>query len=107
MRIPESQIPFGIPGTPDVLLWKLAPHVHRTVSPGLIVTDEGENTRLPPGATVTSTVTALAFGQLRSRAIVAVDKVTRQKKVFCRIFNWVIIVEFTSVNCAQSSDRRK
>jgi len=58
----ESQIPFGIPGIPEVLLWKLAPHVHRTVSPGLIVTDEGEKTRLPFGATVTSTVAALAFG---------------------------------------------
>jgi hypothetical protein len=62
LRIPESQIPFGIPGVPEVLLWKVAAHVHRTVSPGLIVTDEGENMSAPFGATVTSTVAALAFG---------------------------------------------
>jgi hypothetical protein len=34
MRTPEFQIPFGIPGVPEVLLWKSSAQVQRTVSPG-------------------------------------------------------------------------
>lgn len=33
-RIPESQIPLGIPGLPEVVLWPLELKVQRTVSPG-------------------------------------------------------------------------
>jgi hypothetical protein len=57
--IPESQIPLGEPGEPEVLLCPLELHVHRTVSPGWIVTVAGEKQKqlLP---TVTVTVAALA-----------------------------------------------
>jgi hypothetical protein len=55
----ESQRPFGIPGVPEVLLWPLELQVQRTVSPGSIVTDEGEK-KNPPLPTVTSTVLAVA-----------------------------------------------
>jgi hypothetical protein len=58
-KIIESQRPFGIPGVPEVLLWPLELQVHRTVSPGSIVTDEGEK-KNPPLPTVTSTVLAVA-----------------------------------------------
>ena len=34
MRTPEFHTPFGIPGVPEVVLWKSSPQVHRTVSPG-------------------------------------------------------------------------
>jgi len=34
LRIPESQIPFGIPGEPDVVLWSGEPQLHFTLSPG-------------------------------------------------------------------------
>jgi hypothetical protein len=34
LRIPESHIPLGIPGEPEVLLCPLELHVQRTVSPG-------------------------------------------------------------------------
>ncbi len=57
-KIIESQMPFGIPGVPEVLLWPLELHVQRTVSPGSIVTDEGEK-KNPPLPTVTSTVLAV------------------------------------------------
>jgi len=61
-KIMESQRPFGIPGVPEVLLWPLELHVQRTLSPGSIVTDEGEK-KNPPLPTVTSTVLAVAaFG---------------------------------------------
>jgi len=50
---------LGEPGLPEVLLWPLELHVHRTVSPGLIVTDEGMKHRQLL-ATVTVTVAALA-----------------------------------------------
>ena len=58
-KIIESQRPFGIPGVPEVLLWPLELQVQRTVSPGSIVTDEGEK-KNPPLPTVTSTVLAVA-----------------------------------------------
>jgi hypothetical protein len=60
MRTPEFHKPLGIPGVPEVLLWKSSPQVQRTVSPGRIVTDEGEKTNAPLGATVTLTVIAVA-----------------------------------------------
>ncbi len=60
LRTPEFHIPLGMPGVPEVLLWKSSLQVQRTVSPGRIVTDEGEKTNAPLGATVTSTVVALA-----------------------------------------------
>jgi hypothetical protein len=50
---------LGEPGEPEVLLCPLELHVHRTVSPGWIVTVAGEKQKqlLP---TVTVTVAALA-----------------------------------------------
>ena len=59
LRIPESQSPLGWPGVPEVLLWPVELQVHRTVSPGWIVTEEGEK-KNPPLPTVTVTVAALA-----------------------------------------------
>jgi hypothetical protein len=67
LRIPESQIPLGEPGVPEVLLWPLALQVHCTVSPGWIVTDEGVNTN-PPFATVTVTVALLATVGQKARS---------------------------------------
>ena len=55
----ESHSPVGAPGEPEVLLWPVELQVHSTVSPGWIVTDEGENTK-PPLPTMTVTVVALA-----------------------------------------------
>ena len=48
--------------SPLVTLWPLAPHVHRTVSPTEMLTVLGLNVRLPPGATVTSTIVLVADG---------------------------------------------
>ena len=55
----ESHSPVGAPGEPEVLLWPLLLQVHSTVSPGWIVTDEGENMK-PPLPTMTVKVVALA-----------------------------------------------
>jgi hypothetical protein len=53
---------LGIPGEPDVVLWPPELNVHRTVSPGWIVTDEGVK-KNPPLPTITVIVAALAtFG---------------------------------------------
>ena len=57
LRIPESHSPLGEPGVPEVLLWPLELQVHLTVSPGWIVTDEGEKLK-PPLPTITVTVAA-------------------------------------------------
>jgi len=83
LRIPESQSPFGEPGEPEVLLWPLELQVHCTVSPGWIVTDEGENAKKPPAPTVTVTVAPLAtVGQkARSGAIVITTAAMRSKEV--------------------------
>ena len=59
LRMLESHSPVGAPGEPEVLLWPLLLQVHSTVSPGWIVTDEGENTK-PPLPTMTVKVVALA-----------------------------------------------
>lgn len=79
----ESQRPFGIPGVPEVLLWPLELHVQRTVSPGSIVTDEGEK-KNPPLPTVTSTVLAVAALADKSRkiAVTSTKIVVRCEKVF-------------------------
>jgi len=84
LRIPESQSPLGEPGEPEVLLWPLELQVHCTVSPGWIVTDEGENANKPPAPTVTVTVAPLAtVGQkARSGAIVATTAAMRREEVF-------------------------
>jgi hypothetical protein len=59
LRIPESQIPLGEPGEPEVLLWPLALQVHWMVSPGWIVIDAGEKVK-PTSPTATVKVVALA-----------------------------------------------
>jgi hypothetical protein len=72
-----------MPGVPEVVLWKSSAQVQRTVSPGRIVTDEGEKTKLPPGATVTSTVIALAgLGYPIKETAVATTNTKRQEKMF-------------------------
>ena len=83
LRIPESQSPLGEPGEPEVLLWPPALQVHCTVSPGWIVTDEGEN-RKPPSPTVTVKVVALArHGQsARSRPMPSTAATLRNGEVF-------------------------
>ena len=58
LRIPDSQSPLGEPGVPEVLLWPLELQVHRTVSPGLMVTSEGEKQKPQLGPTITVTVAA-------------------------------------------------
>jgi hypothetical protein len=59
LRIPEFQRLLGIPGDPEVVLWPSELKVHRTVSPGWIVTEEGEK-KSPPLPTATSTVAPVA-----------------------------------------------
>jgi hypothetical protein len=74
---------LGDPGEPEVLLWPLELHVHCTVSPGWIVTDEGEK-KNPPLPTVTVTVAALAIlaQKARSGAIVTTTAAMRSEEVF-------------------------
>jgi len=74
---------LGDPGEPEVLLWPLELQVHCTVSPGWIVTDEGEK-KNPPLPTVTVTVAALATlaQKARSGAIVTTTAAMRSEEVF-------------------------
>jgi len=74
---------LGDPGEPEVLLWPLELQVHCTVSPGWIVTDEGEK-KNPPFPTVTVTVAALATlaQKARSGAIVTTTAAMRSEEVF-------------------------
>jgi len=60
----EQNIPSGVQDveSPLVTLWPLAAHVHRTVSPTEMLTVLGLNVRVPPGATVTSTIVLVADG---------------------------------------------
>ena|SRR5882724_6614095 len=83
LRIPESQIPLGIPGLPEVVLWPPEAKVHRTVSPGRIVTVEGIK-KNPPLPTVTSTVALIATVGYKaaSVAILSTHKAVRCKEVF-------------------------
>jgi hypothetical protein len=83
LRSPESQNPLGEPGVPEVLLWPLELQVHCTVSPGWIVTDEGEK-KNPPLPTITVTVAALATvgKKARNGAIVTTSAAMRSKEVF-------------------------
>ena len=67
LRIPESQIPLGEPGVPEVLVWPLEDQVHCTVSPCWMVRDEGEK-KNPPSPTVTVTVVAIATVGLNARS---------------------------------------
>jgi hypothetical protein len=75
---------LGEPGMPEVLLWSLSSQFHCTVSPGWIVTDEGEKDKSPPGATVTMTVAPLAMvGQTaRAAAILITPAARRTEEVF-------------------------
>jgi len=84
LRNPESQSPFGEPGVPEVEVWPLALQLHCTVSPGWIVTDEGENANKPSAPTVTVTVAALVtVGQkARNGAIITTIAAMRSKEVF-------------------------
>jgi len=83
LRIPESQSPLGEPGVPEVLLWPLELQLHCTVSPGWIVTDEGEK-KNPPLPTITVTVAPLAtVGQkASSEATVTTTAAMRSEEVF-------------------------
>jgi hypothetical protein len=71
-------------GEPEVVVWPLELKVHCTVSPGWIVTDEGENANKPSAPTVTVTVAPLAtVGQkVRSGAIAITTAAIRSKEVF-------------------------
>ena len=60
-KTPESQNPLGRPGVPDVLLWPLALQIHSTVSPALIVTEEGTKNK-PPSPTITVVVAGVGVG---------------------------------------------
>ena len=59
-RMPESQIPSGAPGVPEVVLWALDSQTHSTVSPTSIVSVDGLKDRFPFGPTVTVKVFASA-----------------------------------------------
>jgi hypothetical protein len=81
--IPESHSPVGWPGVPDVLLCPLELHVHRTVSPGWIVTDAGEKQKqLGPTNTVTVAALATAGRKTRNKAIAASNAAMRSEEVF-------------------------
>jgi len=55
--MPESNIPFGLPGVPEVALWLLPAQVQLTISPVRIVTALGLKT-VPPCPTITFVVAA-------------------------------------------------
>ena len=42
LRTPEFHIPEGLPGVPEVVLWKLESQIHLIVSPGSMVMRAGE-----------------------------------------------------------------
>jgi hypothetical protein len=82
MRTPEFHKPSGIPGVPEVLLWNSSAQVQRTVSPGRIVTEAGEKTNAPLGATVTSIVVAGAsLAKKKSETLVAKSNINRSEKI--------------------------
>ena len=58
--IPESNKPVLLPGVPAVTLCITSCQAHFTVSPGWIVTLEGEKTGIPPSPTSTAWVVAVA-----------------------------------------------
>ena len=62
----EQKCPFGVQGAPLVTLWPFPSQVHRTVSPTEMLTVLGSNVKVPPGATVTSTVVLVADGTPRT-----------------------------------------
>ena len=95
-------MPFGIPGVPEVLLWPLELQVHRTVSPGSIVTDEGEK-KNPPLPTVTSTVLAVAELESKNRkiAVASTKSVVRCEKVF------MILSRFRTVDRVIANNRSR
>jgi hypothetical protein len=74
---------LGIPGVPEVLLWPLELQVQRTVSPGRIVTDEGEK-KNPPLPTVTVTVVAFAGVGYKARigAVITTNNANQCEEVF-------------------------
>jgi hypothetical protein len=73
--MPESNIPFGLPGVPDVTLWLLPAQVQLTISPVAMVTSLGskENTVCP---TITFVVAAGASAGRKIRNARASLKIT-------------------------------
>jgi len=67
---------------PEVLLWSLSSQFHCTVSPGWIVTDEGEKERSPPGPTVTMTVVAAVAVVARMTAAMSQSGRFNREEVF-------------------------
>jgi hypothetical protein len=57
LRMPESNIPFGVFGRPDVTLWLLATHIQLTISPVRMTTPLGLKL-VPPCPTFTFVVAA-------------------------------------------------
>jgi len=82
-RSPESQSPLGAHEEPEVQVCPFSFKVHCTVSPGWIVTDEGEK-ESSPFPTVTITVAALPRPNDRPRAtaIVATAVILRNEELF-------------------------
>jgi hypothetical protein len=74
---------LGIPGEPEVVLWPSELKVHRTISPGWIVTEEGEK-KSPPLPTATSTVAPIATvgEKARNVTIVSTDNPVTCNEVF-------------------------
>jgi hypothetical protein len=74
---------LGIPGLPDVLLWPLELQVHRTVSPGWIVTDAGtKQKQLGPTITVTVAPLATLGWKTRSEATITTNTARQREEVF-------------------------
>ena len=82
-RSPESQSPLGAHEEPEVQVCPFSFQVHCTVSPGWIVTDEGEK-ESSPFPTVTMTVAALPAlnDRPRATAIVSTAVILRNEELF-------------------------
>ena len=74
--VPKS---VGYTRSTEVLLWKFALQVQRTVSPGWIVTEEGVKTG-PPLPTVTVTVAALPTVGLKARTATTMPTNTAKQR---------------------------
>jgi hypothetical protein len=63
------------------------------VSPGLIVTDEGEKTNAPPGETVTSIVAArAAVGHKAKNRAAITGAIARTDEVFIGLSHLVLLI---------------
>jgi hypothetical protein len=103
LRIPESHVPVGWPGVPEVLLCPLELQVHCTVSPRWIVTDAGtKQKQLGPTMTVTVAALATVEEKARSGAIIHTNIAKRSDEVFMISNDLVTVTDIPACNCNHS-----